>query len=270
MEDRGEGMKKANILKVLLTYLMYLVVALVVASSAFFACRAYNLLVLFNFLCVSATFFFVFIFKNKIQERPIWSLLVMELLFLLICFGTAVILIITVDVPKTPKGEASSSSTGTRSSQKDDRIEVAGTHVRTIRVDTAKNRGERASICSDAVVSEASFQRLGATQPRGTSVQKMAEAASDKNQVMAELLNQDQIPTDYGTQMVALFRDKGQDVLTRDFAVQHIGLYAQAMQRRVTAARATLSALAATPATPTPLRLAARHALGSFTNGGAQ
>lgn len=32
--------------------------------------------------------------------------------------------------------------------------------------------------------------------------------------------------------MVALFRDKGQDVLTRDFAVQHIGLYAQALNRR--------------------------------------
>ncbi|MBQ6009956.1 MAG: hypothetical protein IJL17_15585 [Kiritimatiellae bacterium] len=31
---------------------------------------------------------------------------------------------------------------------------------------------------------------------------------------------------DYGEQMVVLFRDKEQDVLTRDFAVQHIGLYA--------------------------------------------
>jgi len=163
--------------------------------------------------------------------------------------------------------------------------------------------------------------------------------------VMDELLNQDQIPTDYGTQMVALFRDKEHDVLTRDFAVQHIGLYAQALQRRgvydsasaeahtlraaldeastdtktiiaaaafraladlsefdphvdtrrldarlaaclgdasaapaarvmaahlcgerrVAAARATLSALADDPATPTPLRLAARNAIEAWS-----
>ena len=77
-----------------------------------------------------------------------------------------------------------------------------------------------------------SCQRLGVVLPNGTSVQELAQAASDKNQVMDELLNLDQIPADYGTQMVALFRDKGQDVLTRDFAVQHIGLYAQALNRR--------------------------------------
>ena len=63
-------------------------------------------------------------------------------------------------------------------------------------------------------------------------MQEVAQAASDKNQVMDELLNQDQIPFDYGTKMVELFRDEAQDELTRDFAVQHIGLYAQAMQRR--------------------------------------
>ena len=32
--------------------------------------------------------------------------------------------------------------------------------------------------------------------------------------------------------MVGLFRDRGQDVYTRDFAVQHIGLYAEALHRR--------------------------------------
>jgi len=68
---------------------------------------------------------------------------------------------------------------------------------------------------------------------QGVSSVDVSRLASDKNQVMDELLNQDQIPADYGTQMVALFRDKGQDVLTRDFAVQHIGLYAQALNRRV-------------------------------------
>ena len=59
-----------------------------------------------------------------------------------------------------------------------------------------------------------------------------AEFASEKNQVMDDLLNQQQIPSDYGDVMVELYRDKSQDVLTRDFAVQHIGLYAQALERR--------------------------------------
>ena len=59
-----------------------------------------------------------------------------------------------------------------------------------------------------------------------------AELASEKNQVMDKLLNQQQIPSDYGDVMVELYRDKSQDVLTRDFAVQHIGLYAQALARR--------------------------------------
>ena len=60
----------------------------------------------------------------------------------------------------------------------------------------------------------------------------LAELASDKNQVMDELLNQPQIPSDYAETMIKLYRDRSQDVLTRDFAVQHIGLYAQALNRR--------------------------------------
>ena len=63
----------------------------------------------------------------------------------------------------------------------------------------------------------------------GTS---MAELASEKNQVMDELLNQPHIPSDYADVMIGLYRDKSQDILTRDFAVQHIGLYAQALRRR--------------------------------------
>ena len=59
-----------------------------------------------------------------------------------------------------------------------------------------------------------------------------AELASEKNQVMDKLLNQPQMPSDYGDIMIGLYRDKSQDVLTRDFAVQHIGLYAQALARR--------------------------------------
>ena len=60
----------------------------------------------------------------------------------------------------------------------------------------------------------------------------LAELASEKNQVMDELLNQPQVPSDYGDVMIGLYRDKSQDVLTRDFAVQHIGLYAQTLARR--------------------------------------
>jgi len=59
-----------------------------------------------------------------------------------------------------------------------------------------------------------------------------ARAASDKNQLMDALLNQPEIPADYGKTMISLCRDKSQDLLTRDFAVQHIGLYAQALNRR--------------------------------------
>ncbi len=211
-----------------------------------------------------------------------------------------------------------------------------------MRIDVAKNRASNnVSLRSGKAIPDDSSRQLKTIQPSGTSVQELAQAASDKNQVMDELLNLDQIPADYGTQMVALFRDKGQDVLTRDFAVQHIGLYAQTLnrrgvydsasaearmlraaldeastdtktiiaaaafraladmaafdplidarsldarlaacagdasaapaarvmavhlcgERRVTAARATLSSLAEAPSTPTPLRLAARRAV---------
>ncbi len=193
-------------------------------------------------------------------------------------------------------------------------------------------------------IPDGACQQLAAMPPSGLSAMELARAASEKNQTMDELLNQDQIPADYGAQMVALFRDGSQDELTRDFAVQHIGLYAQALERRgvydsasaeahtlraaldeastdtktiiaaaafraladmaafdpnvdvrrldsrlaacagdasaapaarvmavhlceerrIAAARATLSALAETTATPAPLRLAACHALGTL------
>ena len=70
------------------------------------------------------------------------------------------------------------------------------------------------------------------SQLNGKSEAERTRAASDKNQLMDALLNQQEIPSDYGETMVSLCRDKSQDVLTRDFAVQHIGLYAQALNRR--------------------------------------
>lgn len=56
--------------------------------------------------------------------------------------------------------------------------------------------------------------------------------AAEKSQLMDDLLNEEQIPSDYGAVMVSLFRDRSQDVYTRDFAVQHVGLYAEALHRR--------------------------------------
>ena len=56
--------------------------------------------------------------------------------------------------------------------------------------------------------------------------------AAEKSQLMDDLLNEEPIPSDYGQVMVGLFRDCNQDVYTRDFAVQHVGLYAEALQRR--------------------------------------
>ena len=47
--------------------------------------------------------------------------------------------------------------------------------------------------------------------------------AAEKSQLMDDLLNEEPIPSDYGQVMVGLFRDRSQDVYTRDFAVQHIG-----------------------------------------------
>jgi hypothetical protein len=51
---------------------------------------------------------------------------------------------------------------------------------------------------------------------------------------MDELLDLPKIPSDYGATMIAMSRDRSQDVVTRDFAVQHIGLYAQALARQGT------------------------------------
>ena len=83
-----------------------------------------------------------------------------------------------------------------------------------------------------ADVSAESFQRLSEKVTLEMSEAERAQMASDKNQVMDELLNRPEIPADYGMQMVALFRDGEQDVVTRDFVVQHIGLYAQALKCR--------------------------------------
>ena len=81
------------------------------------------------------------------------------------------------------------------------------------------------------LVSQELRMRLS-SQLNGKFEAECVRMASDKNQQMDALLNQPEIPADYGETMVSLCRDRSQDVLTCDFAVQHIGLYAQALNRR--------------------------------------
>ena len=65
------------------------------------------------------------------------------------------------------------------------------------------------------------------------AVEKSLEAiAAERSQRMDDLLNQNPMPANYGQVMIDLFRTKALDIYTRDFAVQHIGLYAEALQRR--------------------------------------
>ena len=77
-------------------------------------------------------------------------------------------------------------------------------------------------------------QRLSSRIPSGMSSSERAKMAADRSQLMDDLLNRSDIPADYGEQMVSIFRDRRQDVVSRDFAVQHIGLYAQTLNRRGT------------------------------------
>ena len=67
---------------------------------------------------------------------------------------------------------------------------------------------------------------------QASSTDDAAQSASDMNDVMDEMLNRSEIPADYAETMVALFRDKSQGDVIRDFAVQHIGLYAETLQMR--------------------------------------
>ena len=52
--------------------------------------------------------------------------------------------------------------------------------------------------------------------------------ASLKNQVMDKLLEQKTLPADYGAEMIGLYRNRANDELLRNFAVQHLDLYASA------------------------------------------
>ena len=70
------------------------------------------------------------------------------------------------------------------------------------------------------------------TEHQPNSSVDAAQYASDINDVMDEMLNRSEIPADYAETMVALFRDKSRGDVVRDFAVQHIGLYAETLNMR--------------------------------------
>jgi len=70
------------------------------------------------------------------------------------------------------------------------------------------------------------------TECQTNSCADAAHAASEMNDAMDEMLNRSEIFADYAETMVALFRDKSLSDVVRDFAVQHIGLYAETLRMR--------------------------------------
>lgn len=110
-------------------------------------------------------------------------------------------------------------------------------------------------------------------------------AVSDRDRAMTRLMDTGGLSGEYGELMRRLHADGGRDEKTRNFAIQHLGHYARERrlaacladpsaalpvrvmaaqlcgERRLAAARPALARLCADAATPTPLALAARHAL---------
>ena len=81
------------------------------------------------------------------------------------------------------------------------------------------------------VVSKSAMDSI-VVQCHASPVEDAAQVVSDMNDVMDEMLNRGEIPADYAETMIALFRDKSQGDVVRDFAVQHIGLYAETLRMR--------------------------------------
>ena len=89
------------------------------------------------------------------------------------------------------------------------------------------------SVSTSRIIAEATASGLAVLmQEKSDANTSPARLASDINDVMDAMLNRSEIPTDYAETMVALFRDKSQGDVIRDFAIQHIGLYAETLQMR--------------------------------------
>ena len=82
----------------------------------------------------------------------------------------------------------------------------------------------------DYPVAESAIAERFGRQPEAAA--EAEQWASDMNDVMDEMLNRSEIPADYAETMVALFRDESRGDVIRDFAVQHIGLYAETLNMR--------------------------------------
>ena len=126
-------------------------------------------------------------------------------------------------------------------------IDAPRNRERIMRMDTTKdNANNNFSVRSGKAIPGDTCRRLKTIQPSGTPMEKLAQAASDKNQLMDELLNQPDVPSDYGETMVSLYRDKGQDVLTRsaDSRSLRAALFDAAAETRTIVAAAAFRALA--------------------------
>ena len=137
------------------------------------------------------------------------------------CAGCTVLTLFLMMSENLQSNNATDESSGSNQVM---RIDIPRNPGRTRRVSAANANGiSNAPVRPARAIPDNACRQLGATLPPDASKEKLSQMASDKNEVMDELLNQDDIPADYGAQMVA-------------------------------------------QSTPTPLRLAARHALDIFAN----
>ena len=153
-----------------------------------------------------------------------------------------------------------------------ERVDTTSSRGRIMRMDTTgDNANNNFSVRSGKAIPGDTCRRLKAIQPSGIPMEKLAQTASDKNQVMDELLNQDQIPADYGTQMAAFdphidsrrldvrlatcAGDASAAPAARVMAVHLCG------ERRVKSAIPALEKICAAPGTPEILRRSAGCAL---------
>ena len=103
---------------------------------------------------------------------------------------------------------------------------------RSVQASGGEPNSKKTPVNETASVESKSAMDSFVTHRQAPIAEDAAQQASDLNDVMDEMLNRSEIPADYAETMVALFRDKSQGDVIRDFAVQHIGLYAETLQMR--------------------------------------
>ena len=103
---------------------------------------------------------------------------------------------------------------------------------RSVQASGGEPNSKKTPVNETASVESKSAMDSFVTHRQAPIAEDAAQQASDLNDVMDEMLNRSEIPADYAETMVALFRDKSQGDVIRDFAVQHIGLYAETLNMR--------------------------------------